>query len=53
MGQRANLILVEGRKYQLFYSHWCANTLPRDLFWGPGHAAAFIRIQHAVDDSGC
>lgn len=52
MGQRANLILVEGREYRLFYSHWCANTLPRDLFWGPRHAAAFIRIQRAVDDSG-
>jgi hypothetical protein len=52
MGQRANLILVEGREYQLFYSHWCANTLPRNLFWGPQHAAAFIRIQRAVDDSG-
>lgn len=53
MGQRPNLILVEGREYRLFYSHWCANTLPRDLFWGPEHAAAFIRIQRAVDDSGC
>jgi len=52
VGQRANLILVEECKYQLFYSHWCANTLPRDLFWGPEHAAAFIRIQRSVDDSG-
>jgi hypothetical protein len=52
VGQRANLILVEGGEYQLFYSHWCANTLPRDLFWGPEHAMAFIRIQRAVDDSG-
>lgn len=52
MGQRANLILVEAGKYQLFYSHWCANTLPRDLFWGPDHAQAFIRIQRPVGDSG-
>ena len=52
MGQRANLILVEKGKYQLFYSHWCANTLPRDLFWGPDHAQAFIRIQRPVGDSG-
>jgi hypothetical protein len=28
VGQRANLILVEGREYRLFYSHWCANRLP-------------------------
>ena len=52
MGQRANLVLVEDGKYQLFYSHWCANTLPRDLFWGPEHAVAFIRLQRAVDESG-
>jgi hypothetical protein len=52
MGQRANLILVQSGEYQLFYSHWCANTLTRDLFWGPDHAMAFIRIQRAVDDSG-
>jgi hypothetical protein len=52
VGQRANLILLKGSEYQLFYSHWCANTLPRDLFWGPQHAADFIRIQRAVDDSG-
>lgn len=52
MGQRANLILAEGDEYRLFYSHWCANSLPRNLFWGPEHALAFIRIQRAVDDSG-
>jgi hypothetical protein len=52
VGQRANFVLVEGREYRLFYSHWCANTLPRDLFWGPEHAVVFIRIQRAVDDSG-
>jgi hypothetical protein len=52
VGQRANLILVEGSGYQLFYSHWCANTLPCDLFWGPKHAIAFVRAQRLVDKSG-
>jgi hypothetical protein len=52
VGQRANLIVVEGGVYQLFYSHWCANTLHRDLFWGPEHALAFIRIQRPVVVSG-
>lgn len=52
MGQRANLILVENRKYSLYYSHWCANTITRDLFWGPQHAIAFVRAQRAVDESG-
>ena len=52
MGQRANLIIVEKNKYALYYSHWCANTLPRDLFWGAEHAINFVRIQREVDDSG-
>lgn len=52
MGQRANLIVVERGQYQLFYSHWCANTLTRDLFWGPEYAVQFIRMQRAVDESG-
>lgn len=42
MGQRANLILVENGSYRLFYDHWCANTMERDLFWGPQHAREFI-----------
>jgi hypothetical protein len=45
MGQRANLVIVRPDGYELFYSHWCANTLPRDLFWGPEHAERFIRMQ--------
>jgi hypothetical protein len=52
MGQRANLIVVENGAYELYYSHWCANTLPRDLFWGPDHALSFVRIQRRVDESG-
>ena len=51
MGQRANLLIVEEGQYQLFYSHWCANTLTRDLFWGPEHAVKFIRMQREVDES--
>jgi hypothetical protein len=52
VGQRANLLIVEDGQYQLFYSHWCANTLPRDLFWGPQYAVKFIRMQREVDESG-
>lgn len=29
----------------MFYTHWRANTLPADLFWGPKWAEAFIRAQ--------
>ena len=44
MGQRANLVIVESQRFDLYYSHWCANTLPCDMFWGPAHAEAFVRL---------
>ena len=52
MGQRANLIVVEYGEYELFYTHWAANTLPSDLFWSPELATAFIQAQRKVDESG-
>lgn len=51
MGHRANLILVERvGTYALFYTHWRANTLDSDLFWGPASAEAFIRAQRSRRD---
>ncbi|WGU96326.1 hypothetical protein QJQ58_08845 [Paenibacillus dendritiformis] len=50
MGQRANLIVVRNGSYQLYYSHWCANTLPRDLFWGPEETLAFMESQQPVEE---
>ncbi|RUT30494.1 hypothetical protein EJP77_11690 [Paenibacillus zeisoli] len=52
MGQRANLIIVRNESYELYYSHWCANTLPQDLFWGEQYAIQFIEMQTRVDESG-
>ena len=49
MGQRANLIIVQYGEYELFYSHWAANTLTSDLFWSPELATAFIQMQQQVD----
>lgn len=48
MGHRANLIVVRGGRYDLRYSHWAANTLTEDLFWGPEHAIAFTEAQPAA-----
>ncbi len=45
MGQRANLVLVREEGFDLYYTHWAANTLPNDLFWGPSHAVRFIEAQ--------
>lgn len=50
MGQRANLLLVEGDSYELYYCHWCAINLTTDLFWGPEHAIAFIRRQKKMGE---
>lgn len=52
MGQRANLIIVREQAYELYYSHWCANTLPADLFWGPEYALSFIERQTRAEESG-
>jgi hypothetical protein len=48
MGQRANYVVFENGKYRLFYSHWAANTIDRDLFWGPRAALTFIRQQREM-----
>jgi hypothetical protein len=50
MGQRANILVIEGGARQLWYSHWAANTLPQDLFPGPGHALRFARRQEPTSE---
>lgn len=45
MGQRANYVIVGDGGFELFYSHWGANQVVRDFFWGPEHALAFVRAQ--------
>lgn len=42
MGQRANLVVVQGGGWCLYYDHWCANRLDVELFWGPADALRFI-----------
>lgn len=51
MGHRANLIIVRNHSYELYYSHWCANTLPKNIFWGEQYAIKFIEMQTKVDES--
>ncbi len=53
MGHRADLILVEGREYQLFCSHWRGEHAALGFVLGIyAYAAAFIRLQRPVDVSG-
>lgn len=51
MGQRANLIIVEGNKYELYYDHWCANCLDSYLFWGFDQSVKFFRAHDKQDDT--
>jgi hypothetical protein len=48
VGQRANYAIVEAGQYRLFYHHWGAESIDRDLFWGPEHVLAFIRAQREL-----
>lgn len=50
MGQRASLAVITEHGTELYYSHWRASTLDRDLFWGPAHAAAFMRRQRSEEE---
>ncbi len=49
MGHRAQYVLKDETGIWLFYSHWGAGTIPRDIFFGPEHALGFIRSQESVD----
>lgn len=48
MGQRANLVIVHNNDYELYYNHWCANSMPEKVFWGPMHTRQFIENQEKV-----
>lgn len=51
MGHRANLVLVDENGYRLFSCHWCAKSIPADVFWGAQFAIPFIMQQETkLDD---
>lgn len=57
MGHRANYICRTADGLELYYSHWGANVIHADLFWGPRSALDFCRSQRAtsewLDDVWC
>jgi hypothetical protein len=50
VGSRANYLLVEKGGSELWYSHWGAQSIVRDLFWGPELAIPFVRRQRRTDE---
>ncbi|MBN9381925.1 MAG: hypothetical protein J0H74_14245 [Chitinophagaceae bacterium] len=43
MGQRANYIIKEGNAITLYYNHWRANAIARDLYLGEERFVAFAK----------
>jgi hypothetical protein len=50
VGHRANYVVKTEEGYELYYSHWGANVIERDLFWGPGESLRFVRSQKPTTD---
>jgi hypothetical protein len=49
MGAIAHYVIVTESGFDLRYSHWGADTLLRDMFWGPDHALRLATAQEPVD----
>jgi hypothetical protein len=49
MGSRANLVLVTSYEYQLYYCHWCGQTIPGEVFWGADVAIPYVLQQRRVE----
>ena len=43
MGSRANYVIIEDGRRELFYSHWGAQKIDRDFFFGPDVASSVVR----------
>jgi hypothetical protein len=43
MGSRANYVITENGRHDLYYSHWGAQRVGRDFFFGPDVALATVR----------
>jgi hypothetical protein len=48
LGHRANLVIVDGDGYELFYCHGCATAIPQEMFWGSQFANSWIRHQQDI-----
>jgi hypothetical protein len=43
IGQRANYVEIKDGQWRIQYSHWGANEIARDIFWGPNRALGVVR----------
>jgi hypothetical protein len=51
MANRANYLIADGRGLSVFYGHWGAPTVPREVQQGPTACQRFIRTQQGVPEA--
>jgi hypothetical protein len=49
MGHRANFVIVKDNQFDIYYSHWGAITIPKDIFYGPQITINYIQSLKLVD----
>ena len=50
MGHRANYVILEGDRREIYYSHWGATAIPQDVFMGPRACLDYFRSFTPQDD---
>jgi hypothetical protein len=50
LGHRANYVVIESGKQEVYFANWGALNLAHDIFFGPQITGAFMRA-HVPDDS--
>ncbi len=57
MGHRSNFVIIQNREINIYYSHWGAISIPKDIFYGPQITIDYIKslqpVETLLDDLWC
>ena len=57
MGHRSNFVIVKDKQINIYYSHWGAISIPKDIFYGPQITIDYIQslqpVAALLDDLWC
>lgn len=57
MGHRSNFVIIQNREINIYYSHWGATSIPKDIFYGPEVTIDYIQslqpVETLLDDLWC
>ena len=57
MGHRSNFVIIKERQINIYYSHWGAISIPKDIFYGPQITIDYIQslqpVEALLDDLWC